>query len=302
MNDDLKNLSASVHARLANIAKDRGQPFQEVLLHYGIERFLYRLSRSKYCQEFVLKGGLIIEVQRLPNRRFTRDIDLRGFIESSIEETERIIKEICSQDVEADGVFFDPSTIQLERIREHSAYPGIRVRFLGLLGNSRIYMQIDIGFADDIFPGTENIQYPTLLGMDQPILRGYRSETIIAEKFHAMTYLGDANSRMKDFFDIWLFSKHYSYDGTTLQQSILRTFKRRKTPLPKNPPPTFQVEFAETHQRMWEIFVNKIQGDSIPYDFLSVISDIASFLIPICEALAEEKDFYLKWNPEKGWR
>lgn len=197
-----KNVAASVRARLTNEAKKSGRPFQEVLQYYGLERFLYRLSRSAHQRSFVLKGALMLRVWGVHEARPTRDIDLLGYVKNTRERLSEIVHDICTLTVTDDGVMFDPSTIASAVIKEDADYEGVRVTFTGFLERARIPMQIDVGFGDVVHPAVEEANYPTILTYPSPRLRTYPRATVIAEKFQAMVYLGSANSRMKDFFDV----------------------------------------------------------------------------------------------------
>ena len=177
-----KNIPASVRQRLLDKAKETGRPFNEVLQYFAMERFLYRLSRSPYADNFVLKGALMLTVWEVPLTRPTMDIDLLGRINNSIETIGEVTKEICQQEVEPDGLAFDIASIEAERIAEDADYEGIRVRFRGSLGTARIVMQLDIGFGDIVIPSPEPTNYPTLLDLPAPYLRGYSRESTIAEK------------------------------------------------------------------------------------------------------------------------
>jgi hypothetical protein len=185
----VKNLAASVQARLQNHARSTKRPFQELLQYFAMERFLYRLSKTPHRARFVLKGALMLHVWDAPLARATKDVDFLGRLDNSLENLERVVREVCATDVEPDGMAFDPATVTTERIKEDADYEGVRVRFVGLLGKARITMQIDVGFGDVVTPGAETITYPALLDFPAPELSGYPRETVVAEKFQAMVYL-----------------------------------------------------------------------------------------------------------------
>ncbi|MFO0726438.1 MAG: nucleotidyl transferase AbiEii/AbiGii toxin family protein [Myxococcota bacterium] len=175
-----------------------------------MERFLYRLSTSPHRARFVLKGALMLYVWEAPLARATKDLDFLGRLDSSPENLARVVREICTADVEPDGIVFDPTTVKTERIKEDADYEGVRVRFVGLLGKARVTMQIDVGFGDVVTPGAIDITYPTLLDFPAPGLAGYPRETVIAEKLQAMVYLRTFNSRMKDFYDVWVLARQFA--------------------------------------------------------------------------------------------
>lgn len=201
------NLPASVHQRLLNRAKRDYRPFNELLQYYAMERFLYRLAQSPHANRFILKGALMMRAWRSPESRPTMDIDL---LEKTNNEEVSIlaqIRDVLDVEVVPDGMTFNPASIYAERITEDADYEGIRIRFLGALGSARVNLQIDIGFGDVVFPGPETIELPTMLDFPGPRLWCYSRESTIAEKFEAMVKLGELNSRMKDFYDIWSLSR-----------------------------------------------------------------------------------------------
>ena len=225
-----KNVGASVRQRLLNKARETGRPFSELLQYFAMERFLYRLSKSEYADKFVLKGALMLTAWNAPLLRPTMDIDLLGRIGNDIGAMTAIVREICAGHVEPDdGLVFDAATVQGERIAEAAEYEGVRVRFRATLDAARIQMQLDVGFGDIVVPAAVPTTYPTILDLPAPHLLAYSRETAIAEKFEAMVKLGELNSRMKDFFDIWLLSRSFDFDGPRLCEAIEKTFKRRGT-------------------------------------------------------------------------
>ncbi len=198
---------ASVRQRLLNIARDNSRPFSEVLQYFAMERFLYRLGKSGHGRNFILKDALMLVAWEAPLARSTKDIDLLGRMNNTIEDVVDAIKAACSLEVIPDGLLFDVKSVVGQRIAEEADYEGVRVRFRGNLGNARITMQVDVGFGDVIVPRPAEVDYPTLLDLPAPRLLGYSRESAIAEKFEAMVKLGTLNSRMEDFFDIWLLSR-----------------------------------------------------------------------------------------------
>jgi hypothetical protein len=188
-----KNIAASVRARLTNKAKETKRPFQEVLQHYGLERFLYRLASSQHDGRFVLKGALLLRAWGAPVSRPTRDIDFLGYVQNDIGVVETIMREVCDASVEDDGLVFEGASVKGQRIKEDAEYHGVRITFTGLLDRARIPMQLDIGFGDVVHPEPEQRDYPTLLDLPAPRLRMYPRESVIAEKFEAMVQLGTRN-------------------------------------------------------------------------------------------------------------
>lgn len=241
---DIKNMPASILDRLMNQSQITGRNYNELLQYYAIERLLYRLAQSPYAKQFVLKGALLFRTWGMPISQPTRDIDLLGRMSNNLENMISIIKDVCAQKVEDDGLVFDPDSVMAERIKEDANYPGIRVRFNGKLGKARVHIQIDVGFADVVSPSPIVRTYPVILPLPAPELRSYPPETVVAEKLQAMIYLAFSNSRMKDFYDLWILANRFEFKGPVLQESISRTFEHRKTDIPTDEPVAFSAQFA----------------------------------------------------------
>ncbi len=262
MNETKKNLPASIHQRLLNLARIENRPLNELLQYYAIERFLYRLGKSKYRQQFILKGGQMLKAWNAPLARPTIDIDLLGKVNNSIENLEKIVSECCAIEFD-DGVTFDQTSIKGELIRKDAEYQGVRVIVKGLLGKIKLNLQIDFGFGDAVIPSPIEIELPQLLDSGKPSLLGYTPESSIAEKFQAMVNLDLTNTRMKDFYDIWFLSKNIELDKITLAEAIKETFKRRETALPSITPIALTEAFSQdaTKQMQWKAFLRKNRLD-----------------------------------------
>lgn len=224
MPNETKNLAASVRQKLFDLARSRNEDFGLMLVKYGLERILYRLSRSKHRDAFVLKGALLFEIWTQRAYRATRDADFLARGDNSPERFVSIFKELCVIEVEPDGLIFNADSVEAERITEDADYEGVRVTFTASLERARIPVQIDIGFGDAITPAPVETQYPTLLPAPIPRLLTYPKETVVAEKFEAMVKLGIANSRMKDFYDLEALSLTLDFDGKTLCEAIRKTY------------------------------------------------------------------------------
>jgi predicted nucleotidyltransferase component of viral defense system len=235
MAESLVNLGASVRARLLNIARERRQPFDLLLTRYALERLLYRLSITKHRERFVLKGAMLMTTWFVDPLRPTRDLDLLGFGDSEPAAMLDIFREICAVEIN-DGVVFDVADLRIDRNREELEYGGLRIKTNAIIGGARIRVVIDVGFGDATEPGLTETELPVLLGLPAPRLRAYPRETVIAEKFQARVMLGRANSRMKDFYDIWILSRHYDFEGPGLARAIAATFARRRTLIPTELP------------------------------------------------------------------
>lgn len=300
---NLKNPAASVHQRLLNQAKASARPFHELLQYYSIERFLYRLSRSAHADRFILKGALMFSAWSASVSRPTKDIDLLGRMDNRPEAIVAAIQDACGQKVEADGMVFNAATVTAARIAEENEYQGVRVRVQGNLGPARVSLQVDIGFGDVIVPRPRKISFPTLLDFPPPQLHGYSRESVIAEKFQAMVKLGVLNSRMKDFYDLWLLSRKFDFQGRTLAAAVEKTFARRKTAL-SSQPTVFQDTFVhdEGKQTQWRAFVKKSKLEDAPKTLAEVVAPVQAFLGPLAAALAKKKTFLKVWIAPGPWR
>lgn len=292
-----RDVEASVRQRLLNNAKATNRPFQEVLQYFAMERFLYRLSQSPHADRFVLKGALMFTLWGAPATRPTKDIDFLARMENSVDAVIPIIRAVCAEDVELDGLVFDESTVEGKLIKEDAGYEGVRVTFRATLQNARVSMQLDLGFCDVVFPGPEVPEYPMVLDLPAPKLRSYSRETVVAEKFEAMVKLGQLNSRMKDFFDVWLFFRQFDFDGVTLATAIGKTFANRKTPVPEEVL-AFTPAFAgdPLKQAQWQGFLKKSRMDVGPADLRTVADTIGVFLTPVAAAIRLAQPFGGTWR------
>ena len=293
------NISASVHQRLLNRAKETEQSFNHLLQHFAMERFLYRLSKSEHADSFILKGALMLAVWRIPQSRPTLDIDLLGRGSNNPDDMVAVTRAVCRQEVEPDGMSFEPDTVMGERIVEEAEYEGVRLRFRGSLGNAVVPMQMDVGFGDAVVPPPEVVEYPTLLDFPAPRLRGYSKESTIAEKFQAMGSRGLLTSRMKDFFDVWLLSRQSDFDGATLAEAIQVAFARRATPLGRTPE-VLTAAFAQDEGKVaqWRAFRRRVEA---PESLAEVVADLAGFLGPIAEVLSAGRPFQGTWRAPGPW-
>ena len=239
-----------VYYRLRKIAREEDRPFHDLLVRYGMERLLYRLGQSQHSGKFALKGGLMLLVWGTPTRRYTMDVDLLGHFPNSVEAVVEVIRDACEQEVEDDGFVFDPSSTRGEEMNPDKEYPGVRVHLLAYLGKAKVPLKIEMGFGDVVVPGEEWADYPTILGFGAPRIKAYPKECFVAEKLEAMVKLGEANTRMKDFYDLWLLPREYAFDGKVLAEAVGRTFENRRTAV-RADPACFTSTFGGNKQRDW---------------------------------------------------
>lgn len=297
-----ENLISSIRDRLKQISRNRKLDFQFVLTRYAVERFLYRLSKSKYKNQFILKGALLFMVWSDQQFRPTKDLDLMGLVEESAENLRAAVEEICRLDVEADGMIYDYATITINEIRDQQEYQGQRIKLTARLGNARIPLQIDIGFGDAIVPGAVETYFPSLLNMQKPLIKTYPKEAAVAEKLQAMVALGMQNSRMKDFYDLYVFANHFDFDGVILVEAMSTTFRRRKTDLPERIPLALSDEFSGDSQKIvqWKAFLRK-SGLHLNDDLRIIIDYLRGFLLPPLNAAAKKEKFNKFWKNGGPW-
>lgn len=296
------NIAASVRQRLLDRSREKRVDFNLLLTRYGLERFLFRLGRSEFRERFILKGAMLFPLWGVVSHRATRDIDLLGFGESELAALIGAFRQICLTDVEDDGITFDPGSVQAEDIRDQMEYGGTRLKFNADLAGARIHVQVDIGFGDVITPAAEAADYPTLLDFPAPRLRVYPKETMVAEKFQAMVHLGIANSRMKDFYDLWVMGRQFSFDGVTLAAALAHTFERRNTPLPAELPLALTSEFYVDSQkvRQWKAFLNRA-GLPPEVELAEVAQFIETFVMSPVMASVHDKRFDRLWPAGGPW-
>lgn len=293
----IKNIQASIQARLAQKGRETKRPFQEILEHYGMERFLYRLSRSSFSKKFILKGGLLLRAWDTPAARPTRDIDFLGYANNSTEEIIEIVQEICAIQFEQDdGLIF--RSFESETIREDANYEGVRVRLEGCLGSTKIPMQIDIGFGEVMVPGAQPIAFPTILDFPNAKLLGYPMESVVAEKLEAIVKLGTINSRMKDFYDIWHLARRFDFDGVSLSKAIEATFTHRQTQIEKEPV-ALTADFILQSESQWNAFLKRTKLENL--SFVETVSLIKEFTLPVLTSRIEGLDFRMKWEAPGPW-
>lgn len=304
MKAPIRNMAASVRARLSSLARVRNEDFQLVLERYAAERFLYRLSLSPHRDNFVLKGATLFSIWSNASYRATRDLDFTGYCDASIDKVKLTFQEILNINVEDDGLRFDARNIIIMPIREESEYGGVRANTNVYLGQAKISLQLDVGFGDAIIPAAEDVNYPVLLGGPLPRIRTYPKEVVVAEKFHAMIVNGMTNSRMKDFYDLYRIAKMFEFSGGRLSASITGTFARRKTILPpENSLPLSTALYTDSGKiKQWNIYVHNKSLPEVPAEFSIVGDCLRDFLAPLLKGLVNGNFNNYIWLPGGPWR
>jgi len=291
-------VAASVRDRLKVLARSGANEFTIYLGRYGLERLLYRLSKSEWRERFVLKGAALLAVwSRVPHRS-TRDVDLLGLLPPDAEQIAAVFRGICQQEVEPDGLVFHADSVRALQIREQRPYQGIRVTLLATLKRTRISLQVDIGTGDSVVPPPEEIRYPTLLDMPAPRLKAYSRYTVVAEKLSAMVELGMANSRVRDYYDIWALARDFEFDGDVLRSAIDATFSRRAVETPAVSPVGLSDAYVADAQRFWPAFLRRSVPTESGITLSKVVAGIRTFLEPVLSGQAKGQ----VWRPSKGWR
>ena len=277
------NFGHSVRARLLAIANRHGIQLEYVLLRYAFERFLYRLGRSGHVNRFVLKGASAFAVWNGPFCRVTRDADLEAFGDASESSLVEAFKEICEIPCPEDVVDFDLASFATEEIKKEDKYPGMRVKFVAHIGSARVNLQCDIGFGDSVYPAAEILDYPALLGGETPRVRVYPRYTVVSEKFQVMVSRGLLNSRLKDYYDIWLLSECFDFDLSLLRTAVKNTFERRQTAVPKGLPNALTSTFSEdpAKQLQWRAFLRR--SGLVQTSLSAVVEQIAELIKPVLQ-------------------
>ncbi|MFA6302800.1 MAG: nucleotidyl transferase AbiEii/AbiGii toxin family protein [Legionella sp.] len=277
-----KNIGESIRTRLKNIAVKEGSNFNAVLTRFGLERFLYRIGESEYSNQFFLKGALLFNLWYDMPHRPTKDIDLLGFGDNDLEYIKQKFRVICTISVN-DGISFDPESMTVDTIKKEGGYTGARVELFGELAKAQVKIQIDIGYGDAVTPGPIDANYPVLISdLPTPKIRTYPVYTVIAEKLHAIALLGMTNSRLKDYWDLYVLLSYEQLDTQILAQAIQATFNRRDMTVPKTLPIGLTDEFANdiSRQSMWNAFLKRheLERKSLSEVILVIRNQMQPFL------------------------
>ncbi|MDY0341193.1 MAG: nucleotidyl transferase AbiEii/AbiGii toxin family protein [Coriobacteriia bacterium] len=295
--------SIEIRRRLKARAAELDLDFQQAVLYYAMERFLFRLSKTRWSDRLVVKGAVMLRVWDAAVARPTRDIDFLGRVDNTPEAIRGIVAECLSIQLD-DGLAFE-SEIHAEPITVEDRYPGVRVKVAGDLGGARFVLRLDVGIDDAVVPDPGWVDYPVLLQDESPRILAYQPATAIVEKFQAMIEIGLANSRMKDYHDIWMLLRTLEFDGQDLADAMSATFQRRGTELPAETPAELTREYTGQPEtsRMWDTYRKGFPGPvmDLPEDLQEVADAVAAFVMPAAVAAAGGAAFDEKWTPIAGW-
>lgn len=295
--------ATSVKDRLKNQAAASGKSFQEALTAYGLERTVYRLSVSEYMERFTLKGGIFLYALFDGEfARATRDIDLLAKnMSNDVDDIRGIFEDIFSVQCD-DALRYDLDTMEVKDITEIQAYHGVNVSIITYLDRTKVPVSIDIGFGDVIYPERVKMKFPVLLDMDVPEVYAYSIYSVISEKFEAIVSLGDANSRYKDFYDIYILAEYYDLSGLELKEAVVETFEHRGTCF--DDIYAFGDDFlqSEIHQSRWLAFQKK-KKTMVNAELADIVKLVKDLLVPVIDSIKENKEYTLNWNHEiRSWR
>lgn len=289
--EPLRNVGASVRARLLDRARRERSDFQILLTRYALERLLYRLSVSPHRNRFILKGAMLFVTWVADPFRPTRDLDLLSQGDIDARSLGEVFRVICTMPVPDDGVVFG-DVLEAAPIRKGTEHGGVRLRTTATIGGARVPIQVDVGVGDVVTPAPIEIDFPTLLDAPAPRLRAYPVETVVAEKLEALVVLGVANTRLKDFYDLWLIAQTFELRRSTLTAAVRRTFLHRRTELPLAVPAGLTDAFAAERAAQWRAFLGRERMAAVPDRLEDVIARLRSFLIPL---------FTDGERPEQSW-
>lgn len=297
--------AANVRRLLRRRADELGLDFEQALQYYAVERFLFRLAQSAWAERFIVKGAVMLRVWDAAVARPTRDVDFLGLVDNTPEAVETVVRECLGADVPADGLEFS-DVVDVAQTMLDDRYPGVRVRLRGELAGARFTLRLDIGVGDVVVPEPGWVEYPPLLDQPAPRVLAYQPATAVAEKLESIVDLGLINSRLKDFYDLWMLAGRLSFDGQTLADALSATFRARGSQLPTSAPVALTAAFAEQDATvaMWQAYRSRLatSGIDAPAELGEVVSAIRDFAMPPAAAAVGGEPFKALWTPGEGWK
>lgn len=305
-NKSPKDPAASVRARLLNHARQNDDDYQRVLTRYAIERLLFRLSQTEDASHYILKGAMLFATWPEHVFRPTGDLDLLGQGDPTPEAIIELFSRICQVVVTDDGIIFDPGSLTADPMHEDDEYQGVRLKLKGQLASAIITVQVDIGFGDHVYPTPKRETFPNILpDLPEAKLLMYPRETVVAEKFEAIIRFGEVNSRIKDYYDIWVTIRTFTFELSSLTEAVGGTLRRRDTVIPTDMPVGLSDAFnkiAEEHG-LWDGFLRRNPPALQPPPFADLQVELRNFFGPVISGLSQPEAARGQWDPDRGiWR
>lgn len=301
--EKVKNNAASVRARLLQYAKQNDEGYQRVLARFAIERLLFRLGYTDAAEHYVLKGAMLFVTWPEQVFRPTGDLDLLGSGSANTDTLAQLFARICQVEVPDDGIVFQPETIEVEAVRGADKYAGVRVKLKAELARAIIPVQIDVGFGDHVYPPAVRQEFPSLLpDLPSANILMYPPETVVAEKFEAIVRFGEANTRLKDYYDIWITACAFDFDLSRLTEAVSGTLRRRETAQPIEMPIGLSLQFARNAVELWDGFLNRNPPALTPPPLEKLLEDLQQFFGPVISSLGMPEAAYGHWNrTRRAW-
>lgn len=302
----IKDPAASIRARLLAHAKTNGHDFQRVLTRYAIERFLFRLGQTEAVERYVLKGAMLFVTWPEHALRPTGDLDLLGRGDPTPEVLKESFIRICQVELPDDGILFDPTTLNVEELREADKYKGARLSLKAGLAGAVITVLVDVGFGDYVYPPPKQQAFPSLLsGLPEASIRMYPPEAVIAEKFEAIIRFAETNGRIKDFYDIWVATRTFSFELGNLVEAVGGTLRRRETAIPTEMPVGLTDAFAAIAEKrgLWTGFLRRSPPAMKPPPFRQLQDELRNFFGPIIADVNAPEGARGYWDADgNSWR
>ena len=294
----MKDMAASVLARLKNESRSRGIRFQQLIMLFAQEELARRISKSRFKNNLVLKGGFLLFT--ISNTAFRPTVDADYSLEkfsNNLENIKMMVEEILSIKTENNFIEFEIKGYQ--EIAEQQKYPGIRVNLIAIIKNTRTHINLDFAVGDKIIPEIQKRKINTILDDFEKVeLLSYPLETIISEKMHAIVSRMELTSRMKDFYDINYLANNYSFNAQIIKEAVIQTFTFRNTPYNfKTVEDILRLADDVKISRRWTNFCRNVINEELKFE--KTLELIVEFLNPPLQAAAKNREINSTWDPEK---
>ena len=292
--------SGRAYLDIQNRARREKRTTQELFTLYVLERWLARLAASRHARAFVLKGGLLLSV--LDARRTTADADLLArSLANDQESVMGRVREITAVQLdEDDGLTYLPDTITAQTIRDDADYSGVRITMDCLLATATVKLKLDVNVGDPVTPAPQWIDMPSQRPDFAAVrLLGYPVETVLAEKTSTAIALGEANTRVRDYADLYTLTGKHSVSRDTMRAALDATMAHRGVPAR----PLSQVlgDFGTLRQSAYRAFRSRLGPDGVelPTTLTETVSAVCAFVDPLVDGAPAHS----KWWPDsRSWR